>query len=129
MAQSLTMSEREARARHRKRALAVLLVLGLIGGLALLVWFKLFREVPTHFDDPADEFKFGSIGNEAYDGIPYWIWLVLPRAFPEHLPGNGGYASFGMVWEEGARRTASSARRARCRSGSRRRPSACPASR
>jgi hypothetical protein len=33
--------------------------------------------------------------------MPYWIWLVLPRLFPEHLPGPGGYASFGLPWEPG----------------------------
>ena len=25
-------------------------------------------------------------------GIPYWIFYVLPRMFPDKLPGPGGYA-------------------------------------
>ena len=29
--------------------------------------------------------------------MPYWIWLVLPRIFPEYLPGPGGYASLGIA--------------------------------
>ena len=93
------MSQRRSR---RKRWIAFLVaVLLLVGGAAFLVWYKLFREVPTYFADDADHFKYGSIGNESYTGIPYWIWLVLPRVFPEHLPGDGGYASFGMVFEPG----------------------------
>ncbi len=46
-------------------------------------------------------FKYGSIGAERDAGIPYWIFYVLPRMFPDKLPGPGGYAAFGVVWEEG----------------------------
>jgi hypothetical protein len=85
-----------------KRWIAVLAVgLVLMGGVATTLWYKLFREVPTYFADEADHFKYGSIGNEANGGVPYWIWLVLPRVFPEHLPNDGGYASLGMVFEPG----------------------------
>jgi hypothetical protein len=31
----------------------------------------------------------------------YWIWLVLPRLFPEYLPSTGGYLSFGFPWPDG----------------------------
>ena len=31
----------------------------------------------------------------------YWIWLVLPRLFPQYLPGRGGYLSFGFPWPDG----------------------------
>ncbi len=48
-----------------------------------------------------DQFKYGSIGTEDATGIPYWIWQVLPRMFPDKLPGPGGYASLGIVWEPG----------------------------
>ena len=30
---------------------------------------------------------------------PYWIWLVLPRVFPDLLPAPGGYASLGFLAE------------------------------
>ena len=96
-----TQSEQERRARGQRKLVSLLVVLVLAGAIGGLVWYKLFREVPTTYADDADLFKYGSIGNEAYDGIPYWLWLVLPRVFPEHLPGNGGYAALGMVWEEG----------------------------
>lgn len=31
----------------------------------------------------------------------YWIWMVLPRLFPEYLPDSGGYLSLGFPWLEG----------------------------
>jgi mono/diheme cytochrome c family protein len=51
--------------------------------------------------DPRENFLYGSIGGENEAGIPYWIVAVLPRIFPEYLPGPGGYASLGLPWEEG----------------------------
>jgi hypothetical protein len=86
----------------RRFLLRLVIVLVLLGGLlGIITWFYLFREVPTDYASAEDNFKYGSLGNEETDGIPYWIWLVLPRVFPEKLPGLGGYASFGLVWEEG----------------------------
>ncbi len=65
-------------------------------------WLKFFREVDQPpFANEAERFKYGSIGAEVNRGIPYWIWVVLPRVFPDLLPGPGGYRSFGLVWEEG----------------------------
>ena len=34
-------------------------------------------------------------------GVPYWIWLVLPRVFPDLLPAPGGYASLGFLAKDG----------------------------
>lgn len=73
----------------------------LVGVSGFMGWYYFFREVPTHYGSAEENFKYGSIGNEQTDGIPYWVWLVLPRMFPEKLPGPGGYASLGLVWEEG----------------------------
>ena len=53
------------------------------------------------FESDEDHFLFGSIGAEERTGVPYWIWLVLPRIFPEHLPAPGGYAALGIPWKEG----------------------------
>lgn len=83
-------------------------VLGLLLVFAIVVgvysWTKFFREVPQPTwitDDPEMRFKYGSIGAENDAGIPYWIFYVLPRIFPEKLPGPGGYASLGVAWEPG----------------------------
>ena len=46
-------------------------------------------------------FKYGSVGIEGEEGIPYWIWQVLPRVFADKLPSPGGYGSFGLTWEPG----------------------------
>jgi mono/diheme cytochrome c family protein len=50
---------------------------------------------------PEDHFKYGSVGIEENEGMPYWIWQVLPIMFKDKLPGPGGYASFGILWEAG----------------------------
>jgi len=83
-------------------ALLVILALGAAGGA--FAWYKFFREEAQPewiTSDPDMRFKYGSIGAERDAGIPYWIFYVLPRMFPDKLPGPGGYAAFGVVWEEG----------------------------
>ena len=91
-----------ARGRSLIAAIAILLVLAAAGGA--FAWYKFFREEPQPewiTSDPDMRFKYGSIGAERDAGIPYWIFYVLPRVFPDLLPGPGGYASFGVAWEEG----------------------------
>src|SRR5258706_321534 len=97
----------------RKRTLRIagivlLLVLAFLGWFA---WYKFFREVPQPPFDSADErFLYGSVGAEESVGIPYWILYVLPRVFPDKVPGNNsyvpkpgpsGFASFGVAWQFG----------------------------
>ncbi len=72
--------------------------------IGIVVWIQLFREKPQHHlagAPPEEWFKYGSIGSEATQGVPYWIWIVLPKVFPDYLPGPGGYASLGIPWEQG----------------------------
>ena len=89
--------------RTKRILLGCFLTLVILGGAAAWFgWYQFFREE----DEPlwaneTERFKYGSIGAEATRGIPYYIWLVLPRTFPEYMPGPGGYKSFGLVWEEG----------------------------
>ena len=81
-------------------AVAVLVVLA----VGLAIWYQIYREEPQPgwiTADPRDNFLYGSIGAERTAGIPYWIWLVLPRICPDQLPGQGGYAALGRPWEEG----------------------------
>jgi hypothetical protein len=63
---------------------------------------RFFREQPApEFDSEEDSFLFGSVGSEVSDGVPYWVWLVLPRIFPDLLPGPGGYTALGIQSKEG----------------------------
>lgn len=88
------------RARWLRLVLAAGLVLGLGG--AMFTYEQFFREEPApYFEADEDHFLFGSVGTEGRDGVPYWIWLVLPRIFPDLLPGPGGYASLGIVSKDG----------------------------
>jgi mono/diheme cytochrome c family protein len=80
--------------------LAALVVLGGVSGYIL--WYHLMRAEPD-IDYPSveDHFKYGAIGLGADSRVPYWIWKVLPDMFPEYLPGPGGWASLGLIYEDG----------------------------
>ncbi|HJV25258.1 MAG TPA: c-type cytochrome [Aromatoleum sp.] len=90
--------------KHRWLWLALTLVIAAGAALAFIGWYRFFREEaqPAWVTaTPEMRFKYGSIGAERDAGIPYWIFYVLPRIFPEKLPGPGGYASLGVAWEQG----------------------------
>ena len=77
--------------------LAALLVAG-----GIFTYVEFFREAPApYFASDEEHFLYGSVGTEAQEGIPYWIWLVLPRIFPEYLPRPGGYAALGVLAYDG----------------------------
>src|SRR6266568_1358569 len=78
---------------------AVIVIVLALG--AFFTWTKFFREEKEVFANEEEHFKYGSLGAEGDRGIPYYLWMVLPRIFPELMPGPGGYKSFGVVWEEG----------------------------
>ncbi len=90
------------------RAAAVVLILLIVAG-AWLGWARGFREEPQPawvFESAEARFKYGSIGAEHDAGVPYWIFYVLPRVFPEKFvqdgkPAPGGYAALGVAWEQG----------------------------
>jgi hypothetical protein len=90
-------------------ALSLALVLGLgwgsVGGWAPLARATPVSDVPPVTDitpvPPADHDRFAPLGTDPEQALPFWLWLMLPRLFPEYLPGSGGYPSLGMVWEPG----------------------------
>jgi mono/diheme cytochrome c family protein len=88
---------------NRRRRVAIIVVLLLVSAVTGgMVYVKFFRELPPpSFASDEDHFLFGSIGTEAEQGVPYWIWLVLPRIFPDYLPRPGGYASLGFLGKDG----------------------------
>jgi mono/diheme cytochrome c family protein len=90
--------------KHIGLKIFLVLILVLVAAGGLFAWYKFFREEPQPSwvtATPDMRFKYGSIGAEWDAGIPYWIFYVLPRMFPEKLPGAGGYAAFGVAWEQG----------------------------
>jgi len=81
----------------RRRIL--LFVIGIVLVDVFLVYPNLMSD-PVDYPGIDDHFKYGSIGSEPANGIPYWIWRALPELFADKLPGKG-LASLGFIHEEG----------------------------
>lgn len=76
-------------------------VIGTVLVVALiLAWPFLWNNGSVKYADINEHFKYGSIGGEQVNGIPYWVWKVLPVVFRDKLPGQG-YTSFGFIQEPG----------------------------
>lgn len=88
---------------ERKRAgKIVLIILFVLAIVASLLFWKFVPNAPVDYVTISDHFKYGSIGSEPANGLPYWIWKVLPDMFPEKLPVAGkGYEGFGLIQEPG----------------------------
>lgn len=82
-------------------ALGVVLVVGAL--LAGVAYWKFFRPGEQLLADDRERFNYGSLGAELIGGVPYPIFMILPRVFADLLPGPGGYGAFGLAWEEGRR--------------------------
>jgi hypothetical protein len=54
--------------------------------IVALVVLTRWESAPQTASPIEEQFKYGSIGAEAQEGIPYWIWQVLPRMFADKLP-------------------------------------------
>ena len=92
-----------ARTRQRRWNIAATVTLAMLVMVVAVMYVKFYREFPAQqFASDEDHFLFGSLGTEGEEGIPYWIWLVLPRIFPEHLPRPGGYAALGVLGKDGS---------------------------
>jgi mono/diheme cytochrome c family protein len=84
--------------------------------VSLPLAFQIFdANKPETHADILEHFKYGSIGAEDRAGIPYWIWVVLPAVFPQHLPDRpgDGYARFGLIFEPGHTRPIGTSHRER----------------
>jgi hypothetical protein len=70
--------------------------------LLLFLYWAVLASVPVDHSDIEDHFKYGSIGAEQGNGVPYWLWKVLPEMFPEYLPegDQAGYGSLGFIYEQ-----------------------------
>lgn len=72
-------------------------VLGAVA-VAIFFLFSVVSNSPVDYANIEDHFKYGSIGSEPVNGVPYWIWKVLPELFPDKLPAKG-YESLGFIAE------------------------------
>lgn len=92
-----TAVEKAERSRNGTIFLVIFIVLAF---LVTLVFFKYIPDAAIDYADINEHFKYGSIGSESVNGIPFWIWKVLPDMFPEKLPVAGkGYEGFGLIQE------------------------------
>jgi hypothetical protein len=82
----------------RKIAIVLAALIIAAAAAALGVWGALYRVVPQ---PKVDRYLNGSIDPGEVEGIPYWIWLVAPRVFPEYVRKPGGYVALGLSWQEG----------------------------
>ncbi len=90
--------------KHAKKRILLAVAVVVMLAVVITVWQKFYRDVPQPQwigADQTTEFLYGAVGAEDTPGIPYWVWLAMPRMFPEYMPGPGGYASLGLSWEEG----------------------------
>ncbi|MBG1242451.1 c-type cytochrome [Nostoc sp. NZL] len=72
-------------------------IVGVVAVAVFLLW-PVLSNSPVDYADIENHFKYGSIGSEPINGIPYWIWKVLPELFPDKLPGKG-YTFLGFIKE------------------------------
>lgn len=83
-----------------------------LAGLVVLVVVWAFVAVttdrPVTYADIREQFKYGSIGSEPGGSVlqtvggalpPYWVFKALPSVCRDRLPG--GYASLGLIVEQG----------------------------
>ena len=91
--------------KRRKSWLLLLIVLAIVG---LWLFLQLSADEPVDYADIEEHFKYGSIGSEPGGSLlsthggnlpPYWVFRALPEICPEKLPE--GYASLGLILEEG----------------------------
>ena len=87
----------------KKNIVIAAIAFAVLAAAGTAAWYKMLRGAAQPASITASQrnnFLYGSVGAEDAAGIPYWIWLALPRIFPEYTPGPGGYASLGLSWEE-----------------------------
>jgi len=92
-----------SRSLAKRKALLLLVLLVIVGAIfgAYAYYRLMYEHAESPIADPEERFKYGSIGAEHDAGIPYWIFYVLPRMFPEKIPKPAGLAGFGVAWEQG----------------------------
>jgi hypothetical protein len=83
-------------------AAVTLLVAVVLGWAGYELYANLIEAEPDEtFADPAEQFKYGAIGLGMASRVPTYVFEVLPELCPDLLPGPGGWASLGLLYEPG----------------------------
>ncbi len=88
-----------------KTAIASVLIIILIIFLGMFYadWRNLSRPVSAVYYQTSNPQELTQADfSQSTTGIPFWIWVVLPRLFPEKLPSFGGYTALGLTWQPGS---------------------------
>ncbi|MFT3926568.1 MAG: hypothetical protein QM778_28745 [Myxococcales bacterium] len=94
----------EFRLRARRNRWIIAAAVVLLSGIGIYTRFVL--PIPTDYVSVEEHFKYGSIGSDVDNGIPYWLWKVMPGLCPDHLERRGDgsspdYRAFGFIQEPG----------------------------
>ncbi|MDZ4791871.1 MAG: hypothetical protein SGJ17_11805 [Hyphomicrobiales bacterium] len=91
------------------RAFFLLIVAALVAGVVVLVFtvYGAYVALSTYgktFEDDKTHFKYGSIGAELANGVPYRLLIAMPKAFPEYFADargqpQGDLSAFGFIYE------------------------------
>lgn len=73
-------------------------LLWLIVILGVIYYLVFVNEYVVAHDDDREHFKYGSIGSEPVNGLPYWVFKALPAMYADEL-GSGGYRTYGLLYE------------------------------
>jgi len=93
----------ERRRRWQPLRIVLIAIAVAIAYLALTGLVMLTRQGTPRYGNIVQHFKYGSIGSEPESGIPYRVWMALPRLFPEAFDGRDDYSAFGFLYETDAR--------------------------
>ena len=81
--------------------LAILVALLAAGGVSAYAF--LTKDDPVVYSNLVEQYKYGSVGTEERQGVPYEIWVVLPEVFPDLLPKTPGkgWEKIRFIYEKG----------------------------
>ena len=90
--------------RTKRAGIAAVVTVGVLAlALTGYAWNRYPLNRPVTYADPAEHFKYGSIGADVENGLPLEILKILPQAFPEYLPKGSPHdlTAFGFIQEAG----------------------------
>ena len=96
----ITPVQSELKWRRVKRLVTLAVILIIIAGY---LYYRYSPDRPVTYSNIQEHFKYGSIGSDIENGLPWRVLKVLPRMFQEYLPPGGAtdYTAFGFIMEPG----------------------------